>query len=647
MAKLNQIADSDDELPDLSTVLAECTLLNRKQKTLLQESKINTDSSERHCLSTQGISTETYKGKKQRSLKVAHVNSILLSLTNRGTLSADQPPNPSAQRGVKFPSEQVSVVFSPSCPSDSDDVLGKQMCDFTVDGSDSEEGEEGSKGPYRRCFSSRTQYGSQEHYTQSTPRAPSHLHGKGRLLFEPQSSLQGKGLKESEQTQTSAKRGEHIHRFQNGSVPVRKKNQDDNEEPVSVPKFSPPKLKSPSRLPPLNQVATSPPSPTKFKLSSPTKKFRMPPSPHRPSIDAFWSQEVINDWNDSHSPRKPTKSPHRRKINTAGEDHDDYLSPCENGRRSPSKNPSKADKQAAEKRKAFNEKKFDLAAAFLKELDQRIVNGRIARLTEPTGGVRLVWSKKLQSTAGRANWKREAIRTKGVEVQGSTTEYRHHASIELAEKVIENEGTYHSPTNTIEAMYMLTVLIDRLINVIAHEYCHLLNFMISNIKDNPHGKEFKVWAKKCSAAFAHRGVNVTTTHVYEISYKYIWACSKCEIEYKRHSKSIDPARHSCGKCHKKLVQVKPTPRGEGKGMSEYQKFVKGNFARVKRERPEMGMGEVMAALGREFREGKEKPKGEVVVLSDDGPKTTERCGDEETGLDSIVRKLDFLELRPK
>ena len=34
---------------------------------------------------------------------------------------------------------------------------------------------------------------------------------------------------------------------------------------------------------------------------------------------------------------------------------------------------------------------------------------------------------------------------------------------------------------------------ERLLNVVAHEYCHLANFMISGIKDNPHGKEFKAW----------------------------------------------------------------------------------------------------------------------------------------------------------
>ena len=37
------------------------------------------------------------------------------------------------------------------------------------------------------------------------------------------------------------------------------------------------------------------------------------------------------------------------------------------------------------------------------------------------------------------------------------------------------------------------ILTERLINVLAHEYCHLANFMISGIKNNPHGKEFKEW----------------------------------------------------------------------------------------------------------------------------------------------------------
>lgn len=333
---------------------------------------------------------------------------------------------------------------------------------------------------------------------------------------------------------------------------------------------------------------------------------------------------MINDWNDQHSPKKTPKSILTRRFYPLGLGDEDDLSPCETGRRSPSKSPAKRDKQAAEKRKAFNEKKHDLAASFLKELDQTIVNGQITALAEATGGVRLVWSKTLQSTAGRANWKREAVRSKNPDDTVSTTKDRHHASIELAEKVIDDE--------------------DRLVNVIAHEYCHLLNFMISNVKDKPHGKEFKAWARKCSAAFAHRGVNVTTKHSYEIVYKYVWVCTHCGTEYKRHSKSIDPARHSCGKCKEKLVQVKPVPRGEGKGMGEYQRFVKERFAGVKKERPELTMGEVMAVLGKEFREMKDSRKEDVVVVEEKEAEAGDRDEEKDVGLDSVMRKLDFLNL---
>ena len=151
---------------------------------------------------------------------------------------------------------------------------------------------------------------------------------------------------------------------------------------------------------------------------------------------------MINDWNDQHSPRKTPKSTYSRKLYPLDEDDEAYLSPCETGRRLPSKSPSKRSKEVANERKAFNQKKYTLAASFLEELDRTITNGQIAALSESTGGVRLVWSKKLQSTAGRANWKREAIRTKNADGTISTTEYRHHAFIELAEKVIDDEGVH-------------------------------------------------------------------------------------------------------------------------------------------------------------------------------------------------------------
>ncbi|KAL8862574.1 MAG: hypothetical protein Q9178_001072 [Gyalolechia marmorata] len=598
MAKLNRIIDSDDDFPELSTIITQSSLLSQRQAARIQEPNSGLKPNTR-------TSVEKREGEKQRPLKPSHADSILLSLASRGTSSTNSSKGKSglnARRLVKCSSKAASLMSSFSFPTGSDDLSSDHMSDFIIDDSDSEDGEEGPEYSTRRCLPSGTRYCPDKMNTLSAPRSPLRRREKTSFSNKPRNIFEGQNLDEGK--------------------PI--KHDDDFEGPNPIPKFSPPRLRSPTRSPPLSRVVTPPKSPARLKLPSPTKKHHIPPSPHRPSVDAFWSQEVINDWNDSYTPGKPAKSSHSREPNGLREADEGYLSPCQTGRISPSKGPIEADKQAAERRKAFNKKKYELAAAFLKEIDQTIVNGQVTKLTEPTGGVRLVWSKKLQSTAGRAIWRREAIRTNAEEGQVSATKYRHHASIELAEKVIDDE--------------------DRLINVVAHEYCHLLNFMISNIKDSPHGKEFKIWAKKCTAAFAHRGVNVTTTHVYEISYKYIWACSKCGVEYKRHSKSIDPARHLCGKCREKLIQVKPKPRGEGKGASEYQEFVKANFARLKREKPGMSMGEVMAALGKEFREAKEKRKDEVVVPVDEVPKVGGRRADENADLESVMRKLDFLEL---
>lgn len=93
-----------------------------------------------------------------------------------------------------------------------------------------------------------------------------------------------------------------------------------------------------------------------------------------------------------------------------------------------------------EARKAFNEKKHGLAQAFLQELDDVVADGQIASLAASTGGVHLIWSKKLNSTAGRANWRQEVVRPNGNGEPPPPSKYRHHASIELAEKVIDNES---------------------------------------------------------------------------------------------------------------------------------------------------------------------------------------------------------------
>jgi predicted SprT family Zn-dependent metalloprotease len=356
-------------------------------------------------------------------------------------------------------------------------------------------------------------------------------------------------------------------------------------------------------------------------VSPSKKKPVIPKAPDlRPSLDAFWNPEVVNEWNERHSPSKSLVSPRKQKWRedivkmmdaiTISDDEDSDAEPP-----SPTASPQKKTtkptqpctttkkaakvqapitsgpsvKDARAQRKAFATQKHDLAMSFLTELDTTIAQGQISALSAQTGGIKLIWSKTLKTTAGRANWKREQLRIRTGPLAGDfRPEIRHHCSIELAEKVIDEPV--------------------RLYNVLAHEYCHLLTFMLSNVRNNPHGAEFKAWGRAVSLAFAHLDVEVTTKHSYAIEFKYVWECVACGYEFKRHSKSVDTAKHSCGKCKGKLVQTKPVPRKDAGEKSGYQVFVKENFARVKRDMEARGedtkVGKVMEGVAREWREKK-------------------------------------------
>ncbi|KIY02569.1 uncharacterized protein Z520_01034 [Fonsecaea multimorphosa CBS 102226] len=358
-----------------------------------------------------------------------------------------------------------------------------------------------------------------------------------------------------------------------------KKSHDNFETPPATPPRSPSKLKSPS------------------KLLSPSKRQVIPQSPHRQSMDAFWDHNVINEWNDEYSPKKaPATSPRkgilgRFQLWSDSEDEeqdksfgssDSLPSPCLSPRKSksPTKSPEKEEKKrlaeekraAAARKKAFDSQKQQLARDLLQELDEKVADSQLHRLSSSTGGVRIIWSKTLRSTAGRANWKKTITKPSGSPVKGYSmnepsgpgVNVQHFASIELAEKIIDCE--------------------DRLVNTLAHEFCHLTNFMISNVRDQPHGTSFKEWATKVTSHLrstdveSWKNVQVTTKHNYAINHKYLWICvgrkektaamdflnldqdEGCGAEYGRHSKSVDVEKHRCGNCKGRLVQVRPKPR---------------------------------------------------------------------------------------
>jgi predicted SprT family Zn-dependent metalloprotease len=361
---------------------------------------------------------------------------------------------------------------------------------------------------------------------------------------------------------------------------------------------------------------------TQKRLLSPKKGPRIPMTPHRPSMDAFWDPDVINDWNEEYSPRKTPKTQYR--TGDGG---------LEIGiQTSPSKNKLMRNAKTQEAKKSFASKKHGIAENFLRELDAKITDGKVSEMAALTGGIRIIWSKKLNTTAGRANWKRETMRSTTRDADGkpeTKIAYRHHASIELAEKVIDDE--------------------ERLLNVIAHEFCHLANFMVSGIRNNPHGKEFKGWAGKCSQQFGARGIHVTTKHSYDIDYKYIWECTNCGTEFKRHSKSIDPSKHQCGSCKSKLVQIKPMPRANAV-MNEYQVFVKENMKKVKEQNPGSPQKKIMTMVGKMYQEHKvsklgstEETLGGIGVGCASDTESREEFPND-SPVDVVMRKLNFLDL---
>jgi predicted SprT family Zn-dependent metalloprotease len=362
------------------------------------------------------------------------------------------------------------------------------------------------------------------------------------------------------------------------------------------------------------------PAKTPKRLTSPSKKRVLASHTPRFSMNSFWNQAAINEWHEEYreimTPR-PQPSPERKKPEMSA--------------RTPAPVSPEKKKEKLSQQKAFETVKNRLADDFLRELDMDITGGKLSELAASTGGIKIIWNKKLNTTAGRANWKREriksSIREENQSPSKATMTYKHHASIELAEKVINDT--------------------DRLLNVIAHEFCHLANFMISGVTNNPHGKEFKEWAAKCSSRFKDRGICVTTKHSYDIEYKYIWECGECYTQFKRHSKSIDPGRHRCGACKGTLAQIKPLPRKNGT-MSEYQVFVKENMAKLKKDNPGSPQKDIMGLLGKMYQEQKQSKLVDVVV-SEVGREEildiTERDASPEDGeVESVVRKLDFLDL---
>ncbi|KAB5595617.1 HMG box-containing protein [Ceratobasidium theobromae] len=106
------------------------------------------------------------------------------------------------------------------------------------------------------------------------------------------------------------------------------------------------------------------------------------------------------------------------------------------------------------------------AISLFLELNDLVFDGRLPK------GCPIEWSKKLNTTAGRAHWKR--VR----DPHGNVI--RHDARIELSTKVVDCE--------------------ERVRNTLSHEMCHLAAWVIDSEIKPPHGPAFKRWSDRIMEA---------------------------------------------------------------------------------------------------------------------------------------------------
>ena len=235
MVKLNCTVDSDDEFPELSTMIAESTLSPQKRGAIIREPDSNAKPPEHHLSLLHGDGQRA-RG-KQRALKVAHVNSILLSLTDRAAWSTDPSggrSRPSVPKAVGSRSKHASPCSSVDFPIFSENLSPDDMSDFVVDGSDSSDSEKSSVAPVRLFLPPRTQFGSRGISTHHSSRASTGDLGNTRPLNEPREPLQSDHSRECGPTKSSTRRRQHIHKVQRHSKSVAGRHDNNNEELGSV-----------------------------------------------------------------------------------------------------------------------------------------------------------------------------------------------------------------------------------------------------------------------------------------------------------------------------------------------------------------------------------------------------------------------------
>ncbi|KAI7960734.1 hypothetical protein MJO29_005802 [Puccinia striiformis f. sp. tritici] len=194
-----------------------------------------------------------------------------------------------------------------------------------------------------------------------------------------------------------------------------------------------------------------------------------------------------------------------------------------------------------------------LAQDLLIELNAKVFKNQLP------SSIELIWSKRLNSTAGRAHLM--SVKDPNTGAKG------YKIKVELALKVVDN-------------LYKLRT-------TLAHELCHVACWVIDHQLKENHGRFFKAWGHRVHSVM--KDITITTKHNYDIDYKFKWMCCKddCDRQFGRHSDSIKPARQRCicgGSLRAILRNGKPvlkpdpiivptTPPGNGSGDSDIEVLI--------------------------------------------------------------------------
>ena len=93
---------------------------------------------------------------------------------------------------------------------------------------------------------------------------------------------------------------------------------------------------------------------------------------------------------------------------------------------------------------------------------------------------------------------------------------------------------------------------ERLRDTLVHELCHAAVWLLDGVWRGGHGREWKSWGRHVTSVFPYLPP-LGRCHSYQIHAKFVYQCTACQAQIRRHSKSVDTDAKVCGRCGGRLL----------------------------------------------------------------------------------------------